>query len=125
MPSATIKSKSGAVISIQGTEKEVASIIRLLERENHDTSTSPKGRPAKKRTAPKGEMKRAGATDLIVNMLNGGFFNKPKTLNEIEAALEEKGYLYPVTTLSGVMLGLVNKKLFGRKKMEGKWVYGK
>jgi hypothetical protein len=46
-------------------------------------------------------------------------------LAEVSKALEEQGYIYPVTTLSGVMLGLVQKKLLGRKKIEGRWVYGK
>jgi hypothetical protein len=54
-----------------------------------------------------------------------GFFDKRKGLAEISKALEEKGYIYPVTTLSGVMLGLVQKRLLGRRKVEGRWVYGK
>jgi hypothetical protein len=54
-----------------------------------------------------------------------GFFNKPRGLTEIAKALEERGYIYPVTTLSGVVLGLVQRKDLGRKKVEGRWVYGK
>jgi len=65
------------------------------------------------------------SSDIIVGLKEHGYFNKPKTLTEIAGALEEKGYIYPTTTLSGVMLALVKKKFFGRKKSEGQWVYGK
>ena len=104
MAKATIKSKSGAVITVQGTHEEIASIIGIFEKE---------------------EKKRAAASDLVINLKEDGFFDKPKGLTDIAHSLEEKGYLYPVTTLSGVMLGLVQKKLLGRKKLEGRWVYGK
>ncbi len=39
--------------------------------------------------------------------------------------LEESGHLCPVTTLSGVMLGLVQKRLLSRVKRDGVWMYGK
>jgi len=123
MPKATIKSKSGAVITVEGTEKEVADILSTFERTavvGHVKELITKDKAVKKE-----EKKRSAASDHIVRMQEEGFFDKPKGLAEIESALEEKGYLYPVTTLSGVMLGLIKKKLFSRKKLEGRWVYGK
>ena len=68
---------------------------------------------------------RSAASDLVVELKEDRFFDKPKGLAEISKALEEKGFIYPVTTLSGVVLGLVQKRLLGRKKLEGRWVYGK
>jgi hypothetical protein len=44
---------------------------------------------------------------------------------EYRIKLEEGGFMYPVTTLSGVMLSLVQKKILSRKKVDGMWVYGK
>jgi hypothetical protein len=80
---------------------------------------------SKAKTAKKERKKRMAASDLLVELKEEGFFDKPKSLTEIAKALEEKGYIYPVTTLSGVMLWLVQKRLFGRKRLEGRWVYGK
>ena len=80
---------------------------------------------ARTRTTKKVEKKREGASDLIVELRETGFFNKPKGLGDIAHVLEEKGYLYPVTSLSGVVLGLVKKRELRRKKHERKWVYGK
>lgn len=123
MAKATIKTKSGAVISIEGTEAEVANILEQFE----TASTVSKVKADKKKmvTEQKNERKRANATDLVLALKEEGFFNKPKGLGEVAAALEEKGYIYPVTTLSGTVLGLVQRKFLGRKKKDGKWIYGK
>ena len=123
MAKATIKSKSGAVITVEGTEKEVSNILATFERTavvGHAKEVITKVQLAKKE-----QKKRAAASDLIVGLKEDGFFNKPKASTEIAKELQEKGYLYPTTTLSGVVLGLVQKKLLGRKKLEGRWVYGK
>ena len=123
MAKAIIKSKSGAVITVEGTEKEVANILGVFERTAAVGHV--KERISKDQMIKKAEKKRTAASDLIIGMKEDGFFDKPKGLNEIGKALEEAGHIYPVTTLSGVMLALVQKKFFGRKKTEGRWVYGK
>jgi hypothetical protein len=123
MAKATIKSKSGAVVTIEGSDKEVASILATFER------VAAVGRAkeiiTKTQAAKKEQKKRSTASDLVIGLKEDGFFDKPKGLMEISKALEQAGYLYPVTTLSGVMLGLVQKKLLGRKRIDGRWVYGK
>jgi hypothetical protein len=123
MAKATIKSKTGAVITVEGDEKEVSNILAVYERTS--VVDQAKKAIARTRTAKTREKKREGAGDLIVELREAGFFEKPKTLGEVGHALEEKGYLYPVTSLSGVMLGLVKKRELRRKQHEGKWVYGK
>ncbi len=123
MAKATIKSKSGAVITVEGSEKEVSGIIAIFERTAFVGHA--KEAIAKTQTAKKEQKRRATASDLLVGLKEGGFFDKPKSLGEVSKGLEEQGYIYPVTTLSGVVLGLVQKKLLGRKKVEGRWVYGK
>ncbi len=123
MAKATIKSKTGAVITVEGNQEEVSKIISTFEQ------TSAVGHAkeaiARVKAAKRDKKKREGAGDLIVTLREGGFFHKPKSLGEIATALEEKGYLYPTTTLSGVVLGLVKSRELRRKKVEGQWVYGK
>ena len=123
MAKATFKSKAGAVITIEGTEKEVSSILTTFERTA--VVGQAKAVMARGRAEMKEQQKRANTSDLVVMLKEEGFFEKPKGLSDIAVALEEKGRICPVTTLSGVMLGLVQKRLFGRKRLEGKWVYGK
>jgi hypothetical protein len=123
MAKATIRAKSGAVITIEGSESEVSSIIASFERTA--SVGQAKQTIAKTRAVDKASKKRQSASDLVVELKEDGFFEKAKGLSEISKALEEKGYLYPITTLSGVVLSLVQKKYLRRKKMDGKWVYGK
>ena len=120
---ATIKSRTGAVITVEGSESEVSNILSAYER--HSVVDQAKKAIERTRTSRKADKKREGASDLIIELREVGFFEKPKALGEIARALEEKGYLYPVTSLSGVVLGLVKRRELRRKKHEGKWVYGK
>jgi len=123
MSKATIKSKTGATIIIEGTKEEIARILSDFERIS--TVREVKSKMSKETIKKRDEKKRRTASDLIVELREEGFFSKPKTLGEIAEALEKMGYIYPTTTLSGIVIGLVQKKLLGRKKINGKWVYGK
>jgi hypothetical protein len=123
MAKATIKSKSGAVITVEGSDAEVSSILAAYER----TSVVGQAKQAIARSlaSKRTGKKREGAADVIVGLREAGFFQKAKQLSEIASALEEKGYLYRTTTLSGIVLRLVKKRELRRKKHDGRWVYGK
>ena len=123
MAKATIKSKTGAVITVEGSEAEVSNILSVFERTA--TVSQMKTVVSKKQAEKKEDNKRLAASDLITILKEEGFFEKPKSLADISSTLEEQGYLYPVTSLSGVVLGLVQKKILRRKKIDKKWVYGK
>lgn len=123
MAKATIKSKTGATITIEGTQDEVSGVVAAIE--NAGVPDRAKGSPARATTAKKREKKRESASALIIGLREEGFFDKPKTLGDVAAALEEQGFLYPLTSLSGIVLGLLKKRELRRKKQDGKWVYGK
>jgi hypothetical protein len=123
MVKATIKSQTGATITIEGTKEEVSDVISQFERSTAVGNV--KKVLTKNAVIKKEQKKRSTASDLIVEIKEEGFFEKPKTLSEIATKLEEKGYIYPTTTLSGVIIKLLKKRLLGRKKVDGKWVYGK
>lgn len=123
MAKAIVKTKTGTVITIEGTHREVAEIVAEIEMR---PAIEEKKRVISVEVAKKKEAKkRNAASDLIIELKEDGFFEKPKNLGAISHALESRGYIYPITTLSGVALGLVQRKLLGRKKVDGKWVYGK
>jgi hypothetical protein len=65
------------------------------------------------------------ASDIVIELKDDGFFDKPKSLVEISQALEERGRMTPVTSLSGVMIKLVQERIFARKKVDKKWAYCK
>lgn len=123
MAKASIKTGTGAVITVEGSESEVSNILSAYE--HAAAAHKAKGAVAKQQELTRTKKKRSAASDLIIGLRERGFFAKPKSLSEISAALEEEGFLYPVTTLSGVVLGLVKKKELRRKRIDGKWAYGK
>lgn len=123
MAKATIKSKTGAIITVEGTDKEVSSILAHFETATYVATA--KGKINKETSAKKETKKRAAASDLIVELKDDGFFDKPKSLSEIAHALEERGRITAITSLSGVMIKLIQERILGRKKINDKWVYGK
>jgi len=123
MAKATIKSSTGAVITVEGSEEEVSKILSAYEKTS--VVGQAKQAIARSKATKRDDKKREGAGDLVVKLREEGFFDKPKGLGEISEALEAEGFLYPTTSLSGVVLGLVKKRELRRKKVDGRWVYGK
>lgn len=123
MAKANITSKTGLHISIEGSDKEISNIINFLN--TGESILEQKRSRVADQVEKKDLKKRIAASDLVIHLIEEGFFDKAKGLNEIAQALEEKAHLVPITTLSGVMIALVQKKFLRRKKSEGRWVYGK
>src|ERR1700734_1288182 len=105
MPKATIKSETGAVITIEGSQEEVTKIIADYERCNSMVNIKEPSDAAQKLN--KDKARPEGASGLVVGLRESGFFDTPKTLADVEQSLQESGFLYPTTTLSGVVLRLV------------------
>ena len=123
MPKAHIQTADGAKITIEGNAAEIASIVNQIQ------SVDPKSKPSRRTTKAvqqkRDRKKHESASDRITSLKEEGFFDQPKSLSTVATELEKSGYLYPVTTLSGVMLGLVQKRLLRRVKKDRIWVYGK
>ena len=117
MAKAHITKSNGTKVTIEGSEREVANIIKLLE-----ISHEGKAEKTKKNVRKVSNSKPTPAS-LICDLIDGGFFKKPKGLAAIRLALEEQGHFYPVTTLSPALLRLVRKKELRRIKENKRWLY--
>lgn len=53
-------------------------------------------------------------------MVDDGFFDRPKTISEVKAELENRGHHIPLTSLSGPLQKLCKKKVLRRQKPDGK-----
>lgn len=117
MAKAHIKIKNGTTITIEGTPREVAD---LMERFKEGPL-----RLAKKRSADKDSKRTEKVTlgDMISELIDGGFFKKPKGLGEVKMVLEEQGHFYPVTTLSPILLRQVRRRELRRIKNKKRWAY--
>jgi hypothetical protein len=115
MAKATITTDKGVKVVVEGSEEEVRNIVRQL------------GGKAKRGKAANSERKSGrrlpSATDAILELKEEGFFDKPKGLADIKDKLASQGMIYPMTSLSGVVLGLVRRRLLGRVKEDGRWCY--
>jgi hypothetical protein len=119
MAKAHLSLPDGTSVKIEGTPAEIAEALEHLR-----SKQSPAGSSRKHTIA--GQRVKAGrvqVTDLIVNLIDGGFFKKPKDLASVKAALEEMGHHYPVTTLSPAMLRQVRKRNLRRLKQDNRWMY--
>jgi len=120
---ANIETENGTKITIEGTQEEVSKVLDTFK-EKHEVHTKELPEKIEGKKINK-SYNKLSASDLLLTLAADNFFNKPKTLAEIKHALEEQGYFYPVTTLSGVVLGLVKKRGLRRIKQNKMWGYVK
>jgi hypothetical protein len=78
------------------------------------------GRATKQVSQKSAGNKRGGPQRYVEEMVEEGFFKKPKTISEVKAELENRGHHIPVTSLSGPMQKLCQKKVLRRQKPDGK-----
>ena len=112
MAKADMTLPNGIKVTLEGTPDEIVATLARL-----------KGNAERPRRAPRGKAQRVQVTDLVANLIDGGFFKKPKDLASVRAALEEMGHHYPLTTLSPTMLRQVRKRNLRRLKQDKRWMY--
>lgn len=118
---ASINTKKGTRIIIEGKEGEITRVINMFKEESNTSSNIPESKKFTKLP----NKTRFSATGMIMTFQAERFFDKPKTLVQIRTALEEQGHFYPITTLSGVVLALVKKRRLRRIKNNKIWEYVK
>ena len=116
MAKAQISFPDGTTVRLEGTPHEISAIV------DRGRKTRETGRPSP-RAKVKARSRPPQLVDLIANLIDGGFFKKPKDLAGVKTALEEMGHHYPVTTLSGAMLRQVRKRNLRRLRQDKRWVY--
>jgi hypothetical protein len=123
MAKAQITLADGVSVTVSGTPEEITAIVSRLQggvRPSSESRSNPDPSPVKRSKTTKG---RVQITDLIEQLVQSGFFKKPRDLAAVKAALEEMGHHYPVTTLSPTLLRQVRKRNLRRLKQDSRWVY--
>ena len=64
--------------------------------------------------------KKGGPQAYVEEMVAEGFFKKPKTIAEVKSELLNRGHHIPITSLSGPLQKLCQKKTLRRQKGKGK-----
>lgn len=117
MAKAQIKRPDGTNIVIEGAPQEVAELIAKIE-----GGVPSKGK-AMVSAGKQGNRAKSTISDLLMLLVDEGFFKKPKELSSVKAALAERGHVYPVTTLSPALLRLVRRRYLRRIKQDARWFY--
>jgi hypothetical protein len=122
-----VKQAEGAVASVKDAELRRVAFERvlndLLGAEDFSGAERPRRSPSpgakKVSTKPKAKT-RNGPQAYVEEIVADGFFKKPKTISAVKAELGNRGHHIPLTSLSGPMQKLCQKKVLRRQKPDGK-----
>src|SRR6266403_515765 len=108
MPDNELRVRAFEVILGRLLDAEVASSRGMSSAEN----LGPKAGKIPRTTASPSLRNRdpKSCSERIVSLRDDGFFKGPRTLGEIRSELQVRGWTYPVTSLSGPMQKLVQKR---------------
>ena len=84
-------------------------------------ATNRDGVPSKKRSVEGPTAKRSakgGPQAYVDELADEGFFKKPKTIANVKAELENRGHHIPLTSLSGPLQKLCQRKILRRQKLK-------
>ena len=63
--------------------------------------------------------------DLILEVKDEGFFDKPRFRNDILKKFEEMGHIYDASSIDNPLSRALKSRILGRKRIDGKWGYVK
>ncbi len=128
MAKANLTFLNGTRVTIEGTSKEVASLLEKF--------SAPIGEPVaaggKARRSTSAKMKHpqgrkisqpSGPVGHIRDLKEEGFFKSKRAIGDIQKKLEEKGHIYALSSLSPALIRLVRSRVLGRLKESGVWKY--
>ena len=122
MVHAKIKTKHGSEIEIESDKETIKDIIIFLQRkEEHEERF--KDYFAQRRNALAHGRQPSGVTEAIIKLKSEGFFKEKRNLSDIKNELARKGFHYPTTTLSAILIHLLRKGELGRLREDKQWRY--
>lgn len=97
----------------------------LLGGQTGAPSNAKKGRSEPKAKAAKATAakKKGGPQAYVQELVDEAFFKKPKTIAQVKAELENLGHHIPLTSLSGPLQKLVQRRILRRTRNDGVFSY--
>lgn len=127
MARAILKLRDGTIVTIEGTPDEVARLLELVSADG--SATTPSLRPQRGASPVVRERSRTsrpranGPVEYIRSLIADGFFADKRALGDVRTALEARGHIYPVTSLSPALVRLVRSGEVRRIKENAHWRY--
>jgi hypothetical protein len=129
--SEVVAQAENAVASVKDPDLKKIAFQRILDDLLGSRPTSKKvGSPAKATSKQKNTAgstgSKAGPKAYIEELIEDDFFQKPKTISEVKTALENRGHHIAVTSLSGPLQKLCQRRQLRRQKNDsGTYTYSK
>jgi hypothetical protein len=120
MAKARIVTADGAEVNLEGSAAEIAALLRELNIQPQQSS--PATKPDKSNKLNKTSA-RPSVGDLLDELIVDQFFKKPKGMGELKKQLGNMGHHYPLTSLSGPLMGYVRRRKLRRFKESNKYLY--
>jgi hypothetical protein len=123
MAKATIRTKSGTEITVEGDVEAIKDIITTIQRRDELKEHSKEEFIRRRNEIVHDKQKPLNATETILKLKHEGFFKERRAIGAIQGELEKHGHIYPQTSLSGILIRLVRKGELGRVREERGWGY--
>ena len=124
MPSGKLTLPNGTILTVEGTTEEVGSLIKLFsEPETHSVRDVVVKKPTDPPKKSRQRKEASGPLGYIRGLKEEGYFGSKRTISDVQEKLEEKGHIYPLTSLSTPLIRLVRSRDLRRLKEAGLWKY--
>ena len=122
MVHAKIKTKRGTEIEIDSDANTVKEIVAFLQKKEEQEARFFEQMTYRRNDLMHGRPP-SSLTEAIAKLKAEGFFKGKRNISEIKEELSKKGFHYPTTTLSAVLLHILKKGELGRLKEDKQWRY--
>ena len=122
MAKAKIETDNGTKITIEGDVAEVTAIVNAVK------GGYKQGQEQRGPTPTRRNRENKAATslvDLILQLKDENFFNKPRRISEVKAELDKKAHIYPIPSISTALIRRVKHGDLGRVQNGSLWAYVK
>ncbi len=123
MAKASLTLGTGTKVSIEGTAEEVAVLLARFSSEPVDVLGQDRGKRAKVKNRAAAAKAPDGPTGLITELASEGYFKSKRSLDDVRKKLEERGHIYPKTSISPILTRLTKRRTIRRLKEKKSWVY--
>jgi hypothetical protein len=127
-----VKQAEEAVQGVKDPELKRIAFQKVLEEllgsGGGSRATRPKGKKTTRTASKASERSRSrgparGPITYLREMIADHFFKKQKAITDVKVELENRGHHIPLTSLSGPLQSLCQRKELRRQRMDGRFVY--
>jgi len=126
MAKANVVLPNGTKVEIDGTAEEVAQLLDKIAQQSSGSAPTQgrrKRKPGTSRSGIRSTLTKGGVKTLIAELVSEDYFKTKRSLSDIQKKLEERGHIYPITTISPCLTRMTKSRALRRMRENKVWVY--